>query len=140
MRVIEFRGKCIDDGEWAYGDYFSSNEMPKRGEVGHFIKCGLSEEYRVIPETVGQYTGLKDKNGKEIYEGDVVQNIVTRRDFTMPKDTTPYSYTDVEYATQQTVEYDEHWAEFKVISTIERGILEVIGNIYENPELLKGGQ
>ena len=63
-REIKFRGKRIDNGEWVYG-YFSQNR------IGQAIISNYGiEDWVINPGTVGQYTGLKDKNGKEIYEGD----------------------------------------------------------------------
>lgn len=67
MREIKFRGKRVDNGEWIEGDLLRMN--------GHtFIFPNPAPEgidkYKVDPETVGQFTGLKDKDGKEIYEGD----------------------------------------------------------------------
>lgn len=68
MRTIKFRGKT-DSGKWCFG-YFLHD-----GQRGRFvITDGLLEINRVNPDTVGQYTGLKDKNGKEIYEGDVLRS------------------------------------------------------------------
>ena len=69
MREIKFRGKRVGNGEWVYGSYIYAFDMVHE----HCIRCGTT--YAVMPETVGQYTGLKDKNGKKIYEGDRLKRI-----------------------------------------------------------------
>lgn len=118
MRTIKFRGNRVDNGGWVYGDLLTNNPTPQI--------LAFYGQYLVDKDTIGQFTGLLDKNGKEIFEGDIVRDsegrisyvkwLIQRCGFVLvyerfDKDITG-SYGKIEH-------------------------LEVIGNIHDNPELIK---
>ena len=132
MREYKFRGKNKDIG-WVYGQiaYDINGNAYIIQEVELDSSYGLEETilfatmwYRVDKETVGQYTGLHDKNGKEIYEGDIVKSFFVDTD---EAGNEIYKYYIIE------VKYDEVLCSYKIDKFMN---LEVIGNIYENKELL----
>jgi len=72
MREILFRGKRVDNGEWVEGNYFHNF---RKGESNNIIPFNSNQWHEVIPESIGQFTGLLDKNGKKIFEGDILKCI-----------------------------------------------------------------
>ena len=156
MREILFRGKRVDGGEWIYGHY-----VHQYGANMIYLPDGTDREYgfdcyHIIPETVGQYTGLTDKNGKKIFEGDILEVDVQEYEET-PKEEWYFCpkkvYTGRKIKALWSVEYKEHRCRgngFYVYgkdrrfnttltqSTIFNSNPVVIGNIHDNPELMKG--
>ena len=139
MREIKFRGKDIKSGMWAYGDLHTLCDQPHiHTEVSSYPFAG--KRSFVNPDTIGQFTGLKDNNGKEIYEGDIIRFKY--------EDYSEYNingyHHPVEIISAVTFEYGEFriqgypcrlgacydWAE-------DECEFEVIGNIHDNPELIK---
>ena len=141
MRDYLFRGKRIDNGEWVEGcGIIATENWVSIFTVIDNIDENSSEvnEIEVIPETVGQYTGLTDKNGKKIFEGDIVLVPYIDPIFKCAwNDTSPCERAIVKYCNGMFyVEYIESGDKF-TLSAVD-GYMKIIGNIYDNPELLGG--
>lgn len=151
MRTIKFRGKCVADskyaGQWVYGGYSEPQEDCKQNEGLITVYLGGSStcKYHVIPNTVGQFTGLHDKNGKEIYEGDIVYSEFEDGSngsslVGWNKKQSCFGVMD-EYAYRSKLEgfeYPEFQNHVMLAFMRDAKLFEVIGNIHDNPELLKG--
>ena len=132
MREFLLRGKRTDNGEWVYGYYTKARYFLNKKEmhiifepdVEAFPHCEFTGYEEVLPETVGQYTGLTDKNGVKIFEGDIV-DYISSDVIGNPKTGTIIVEDMTDY---DTMIYLNHSDE-----------LQIIGNIFDNPELLKGG-
>ena len=138
MREILFRGKRVDKGEWTEGYLFKQWNRT-------FLLWGMTDDIQnmteVIPETVGQYTGLTDKNGKKIFEGDIIRAITL--------DTGSEEIAAVCFGNfideNNGDEYIGFFIEFDGIKTTATQLameecknrIEIIGNIFDNQELLE---
>ena len=120
MREILFRGKRTDNNEWIEGSFLDKNNIGIFYDDTEESDC-IVHIFSVIPETVEQYTGLTDKNGKKIFEGDIVKGTF----FGFPFIVEDYVFSIVwqEDVTGYRANYFEN--------------VEVIGNIHDNPELLE---
>ena len=122
MREILFRGKRADNGDWSYGYTVKGNDKKYQMFIAASIGVGFFTggiiAYEVLPETVGQFTGLCDKNGKKIFEGDIVES---------------------PHGTRGVVEWHRATCAFLVNivddwRTMDDCPYEVVGNIYDNLE------
>ena len=118
MRTIKFRGLRTDGKGWVYGGYFQ--HTPDEDGVRYYIFDFNEGAVEVIPESVGQFTGLHDKNGKEIYEGDLDQD--GGRVFYNES----IARFQIDYGGDIDIADMEDVGEWMIVS----------GNIYENKELL----
>lgn len=125
MREIKFRGKRTDNGEMWYGDL--SHHATGKVFIKN-IKKGINGTFEVVFNTVGQFTGLYDKYGKEIYEGDIVR---------YTKGLYGYKSTYSTYNEIVKVYIDVGISVFEPFTSSDMIECEVIGNIHDNPELIK---
>ena len=132
-----FRGKRKDNGEWVYGGIYYQKADEVKEEAVYIIGGSLNylgTAYEVVPETVGQCIDLKDKNGKLIFEGDIVKDkesgLLGKVIFATAADgfdgMTGFMVDDVDDGLQN---YNGFWH-----------LTKVIGNIHDNPELLEVGK
>lgn len=132
IRKIVFRGKRIDTGEWVYGDLHTRCQKPHiHPDVPNCPISGL--KFNIDPDTVGQYTGLTDRNGKDVYEGDIA--LMDYSDFNTGKDGKIYAVV--------------RWIDDRAAFMWDAGLnyyadmrndVEICGNIHDNPELLEDGE
>lgn len=129
MREILFRGKRKDNDKWAYGYLYIRNDG--QYEISFYSKYFDSERftYDVIPETVGQYTGLTDKNGKKIFEGDILRRAYH------PYEDVAIEWFDGSFRFREVNKPKDYG--YSYVCCVQNAVsrLKIIGNIYNNPEL-----
>ena len=142
-REIKFRGKRVNGGEWVYGMAISNGTI-KRKINNIFFEVAENKWVGVLPETLGQYTGLKDKDGKEIYEGDILktprgfigQVVFGRAEEECRHKVFGRMVIDC-YTTYGWIFVRGDGYRCAIDDELLEG--EIIGNIHDNPELMKGG-
>lgn len=127
-----YRGKRVDNGEWVDGDLIHRQIWGRALAIIRISDDGFEhyEEYEVIPESVGQFTGLTGKNGNKIFEGDIVKVTTGIEGY---KSTYHSAIQEVKYNAESGI------AVFLPFDNSDMVEVEVIGNIYDNPELLYNG-
>ena len=152
MGEILFRGKRVDNGEWVEGslitDVFYRVGEGNKNSIPYILSVSgidydswedLDDDYglyEVDPDTVGQYTGLTDKNGKKIFEGDIIK-IFPDCDYLDDYDISKvYSYNGIFCVDYHVDDFDSTALGF-LESYIPDCAFEIIGNIHDNPELLE---
>lgn len=159
MREILFRAKRIDDGEWVEGCYVYDYAHNAHFIIKNQLICanGVNDrsidysmcDYEIDPETLCQFTGLKDKNGNRIWENDIVS--CEHEKFQEGDSVEQYPFPDIiKYNRNYAVEFINTGSSYgyrlrnKSIhfmltgNVIYNHKIEVLGNIFDNPELLKG--
>ncbi len=140
MREITFRGKRVDNGEWVYGDLLQNIDVVKIREREKDINR-IAKRYVCNPETVGQFTGLTDKNGKMIFEGDIISAIALDTGEEQRAVVGFGRFIDVNNDDEYIGFYIEFYGHITTIAQLEmeeiEGCFEVIGNIHDNPEIME---
>lgn len=141
MRDIVFRGKRIDDGKWSYGDLVHYKKEDTRILGQNYGAWDVLESGDpVIPETVGQYTGLIDNNGHRIFEGDIVRYL-WKRGFWISEENWETRTSIISWNFEKIC-----WSLFtdkdrydQLSMEVDNGKFEIIGNIHDNPEMVNHG-
>lgn len=125
-REILFRGKDLETGKWLYGNFV------KTPNHVYISTCGEAFPKKVEPETVGQYTGLTDKNGTKIFENDILQVNCNCHGYEIGRVCVYYKFA---MYLCDTIYGD---IDFDTLGMLNANYqLDVIGNVYDNPELLE---
>lgn len=132
MREILFRGKRCDNGKWVYGDLA---HFPNKTNIDPHEHGQPWRGYSVDPKTVGQYTGLTDKNGKNIFEGDICKFREWSKGDMCWVGKVHYEYQQFVISGNPNKECESPFT--LVMSRFVPENIEIIGNIHDNPELLE---
>ena len=130
MREILFKAKRLENGEWVEGYVVRKHGL-------YFIYSSVNSEscrqnnYEIAPETLCQFTGLCDKNGKKIWENDI---LMARLDESYPEDVT---YETVEWNVAGWVAHETGCTDREYLDEFDLEHFEVVGNVFDNPELLQ---
>ena len=136
-----FRGKRKDNGKWVYGGIYYQKADEVKEEAVYIIGASLNDvgaAYEVISETVGQCTGLKDKNGKLIFEGDTLESRASENKEDWER--WIVAFFDGSFCFERDIpkkRKHKHEQNLLCVDEIELYGLTVIGNIHDNPELLE---
>ena len=133
MREILFKGKRKDGGKWIEGYYQKRYYLLGNEEhlIFHADSYNVWEYAEVDPETLCQFTGLCDKNGNKIWENDI---LMAHLDESYPEDTT---YETVEWGFAGWVTHEANSTDRQYLDEFDTEHFEVVGNIFDNPELLQ---
>lgn len=142
MREILFRGKSISSNDWIYGSLLVSNSGLLQDSKEYMICTPNLEKYHVLPESIGQFTGLIDKNGQKIFEGDILS---------FSKSYAPY-FAKVIFATDEIGSCGCCFSAFQGSGFVGEVLpgseysyscfsedlraSEIIGNVFDNPDLV----